>query len=169
LFAQLCCTSDVTERKSKEASCTPYFQFDEVDHYFLDIDEIAVWKIQEKDNKTQREVKQMEILLDYTPDELSDTIQLRDIQELGFIKKGLSSGSFRQLNEIFCEREHEETIEMSCIAVYRDILVFKRRNQIIGTIKICFDCEQYIIAGASQNTDDFGQSGDYQRLYSILH
>lgn len=76
---------------------------------------------------------------------------------------------FKQVNETFCQRKHQESYAMTCIAVYRDILVFKKENKIIGTAKLCFSCDQNVITGTQHNTDEFGQSGDYAKLFKLLH
>ncbi len=152
-----------------ENQCNPYFYFDKVEHYFLDMEEDSLWEIEEKTEKTDKEIKQLELLIQYTPDKLEDTTYLIDLEKLDFVKTNIDSNKFEQLNSIFCKRKHKEVIAMSCIAIYRDILVFKRDNKTIGIAKLCFDCDRYVITGTSLNSDDFGQSGDFQRLYEVLH
>ncbi len=161
--------SKKTVKTENETVCKPYFDFNEVEHYYLDIDEDKIWEIEEKTQKTEKEEKQLELLIQYTPDKLSDTIYLKDLEKIDFVKTEINSDKFESLNKIFCERQHKELIAMACIAVYRDILVFKKDNKIIGTAKICFDCDQNVITGTTLNTTEFGQSGDYGKLYKILH
>lgn len=165
LTAFLGCDSPTGNQKT----CTPYFQFDKIEHYYLDIEENNIWDIEKKKNKTNKEKKQLELLIEYIPEKLSDTLVLKDIDKLDFVKKGIPTNKFKQINEIFCQRNHDETIALACIAVYRDILIFKKNNKIVGTAKICFDCDQNIITGTKVNTDEFGQSGDYSKLYKLLH
>lgn len=149
--------------------CKPYFSFDNVEHYYLDISEEKVWEIEERENKTDQEQKQLDLLIQDIPDKLSDTTILKDIEKIGFIKTEIPTDKFELLNRIFCERKHKEAYATACIAVYRDILVFKNENKIIGTTKVCFECDQSIITGTTLDTGEFGQSGDYGKLYKILH
>ena len=175
LFALLGCNSQTKSNKyvSKvevnKINCMPYFDFDKIDHHFVNIDEANLWKIEEKKKKTKEEIKLLELLLQDTPNKISDTGILKDIHYLGFIKKEISLNKFREINEFFCQRKHEESYYYACIAIYRDILVFKKQNKIIGTAKICFSCNQSIITGTTLDTDEFGQSGDYKKLYKLLH
>ncbi len=165
LAALIGCNSSTRKQKT----CNPYFQFDKIEHYYLNIEEDKIWDIEKKKSKTDKEKRQLDLLIEYTPDKLSDTSVLKDIGKLGFVRKEIPTNKFEQINEVFCQRNHGETLAMKCIAVYRDILVFKKNNKIIGTAKICFDCDQNVIAGTEVNTDDFGQSGDYGKLYKLLH
>lgn len=149
--------------------CKPYFQFDQVEHYFLDIDEDKIWELEEKEVRSEKENIQLELLIEYTPDKLSDSIFIKDLEKIDFVKTDIKADKFEQLNKIFCERKHKESFATSCIAIYRDILVFKWNNKITGIAKICFDCDREVITGTTLNTSEFGQSGDYRKLYKILH
>ena len=111
----------------------------------------------------------MELLLQRTPDKLVDSTMIKELEKLDFVKKDIPTDKFGEINEIFCQRIHTENLHKMCITVYRDILVFKKRNRTIGFAKLCFDCNQNVITGTALNTDEFGQSGDYEKLYKILH
>jgi hypothetical protein len=149
--------------------CQPYFDFDKIEHYFINADELEVLNIDEKEEKTDSEKKLVALLLESKPNKLSDSLILENIEGIGFTKTEIQESKFQQLNEVFCERKHDELIETACIAVYRDILVFKNKNKIIGIAKICFGCDKNIITGTMSNTTEFGQSGDYRKLYEVLH
>lgn len=164
------CGNNENRTKDHTTSCNPYFtHYDKVEHYYYDISEDEIWKAEEKGEKTFKERRQLELLIQNIPEKLSDTAILKNIDKIGFVKKDLAKSKFAQLDEIFCERKHEDGIAMACIAIYRDILVFKKANKIVGTAKICFECGKNIITGTAQNTDEFGQSGDYDKLYRLLH
>jgi hypothetical protein len=150
-------------------TCTPYFEFDKIEHYYLEIDETVLWDIEEKKIKSNKQEKQLELLLQRTPDKLVDSTMIKELEKLDFVKKDIPTDKFGEINEIFCQRIHTENLHKMCITVYRDILVFKKRNRTIGFAKLCFDCNQNVITGTALNTDEFGQSGDYEKLYKILH
>src|SRR5687768_17976200 len=84
----------------------PYFQFDKIEHYYLDIEENKIWDIEKKKSKTNKEKRQLELLIEYTPDKLSDTSVLKDIGKLGFVRKEIPTNKFKQINEVFCQRNH---------------------------------------------------------------
>lgn len=162
-FAIIVACNNLTE------NCKLYFQFDHVEHYFLDIPEDEVVKTAQKTNKTEMESRQLQLLTDYFPETLADTIHLKDLEKMSFVKTDLSTDKFEALNTIFCERHHQYPVVSACMAIYRDLLVFKKGNKTIGIAKICFDCGKHVITGTALNTKDFGQSGDYDKLYDILH
>jgi hypothetical protein len=173
LFALSACNNHSSKESTLAASdhsdCKPYFNYDKVEHYFLNIDESELWKINEKKKRSADENQQLELLIQRIPDTLSDTAALLNIERIGFVRKEIPKSEFQKLDQIFCERKHKESISTACIAIYRDILVFRMHNEIVGTAKICFGCWKHVIAGTKQNTKDFGQSGDYSRLFRILH
>lgn len=161
-------TKSVTPKSTNQVTCIPYFEFDHIDHYRLNMDEDELWDIEQKKIKTEKEKGQLELLIQYTPDKLSDSSILRNIEKLGFVKNEVPADKFTQIKEIFCQRKHKEVYWLSCVAVYRDILVFKKENEIIGIAKICFSCDQNVISGTTLNTEEFGQSGDYKKLLQLL-
>jgi len=169
LFLMLLTSCDPKSLEENKNNCKPYFQFDKIEHYFLSIDESTLMKMDEKETKTEKEKKQLALLIQYTPDTLSDTPVLKNLKLLDFRKNDIPADKFEQIREIFCNRDSKEIVATSCIAIYRDILIFKKNNKIVGTAKICFECDQHVITGSHQNTDDFGQSGNYKKLYKLLH
>ena len=154
---------------SDNIACNHYFKFDKVEHYFLNIEEDKLWKIEEKKTQTEKEKRQLNLLIQHALSKISDTGILKDIDKLDFVKKEVPVDKLKQINEIFCERKHNEVYALACIAIYRDILVFKKENKIIGTAKLCFSCDQSVITGTTLNTEEFGQSGDYKKLFRLLH
>jgi hypothetical protein len=154
---------------SSNNHCKPYFQFNQVEHYYLDIDEMELLAIEQKRNKTKKEAIQLKLLIQSTPDTNLHTSILKDIKQSGFRKKVVAASKIPQLKEIFCERRHEDVWSTTCMAIYRDILIFKQTGKIIGTAKICFDCGDSVITGAVVSTTEFGQSGDFGKLYQLLH
>jgi hypothetical protein len=148
--------------------CKPYFEFDQVDHYYLEISEAAVWDLEIKNFRSEKEAKQLQILTEYVPYNVTDTLLVGSLEGLDFVKSILKPSKFKRLGQLFCERQHDEVWGSPCIAIYRDVLVFRKRNQITGVAKICFECEQHVIVGTKLNTTDFGQSGGYGKLKKLL-
>ncbi len=82
----------------------------------------------------------------------------------------IDKSKFEQMDSIFVERPERKPFngKFSCLHFYRDILIFKNRGKIIGTVKTCFDCFDTQITGANANTENFGQGEDYRKLKKIL-
>ncbi len=160
---------DSDSKTTSQHTCTPYFDFDKVEHYYLDMNENVLWDTEQKKIKTDKEQKQLTLLIQHKPDKLTDSTFLKGLENFDFVKKEIPVDKFDKINQIFCQRKHKEVLAMACIAVYRDILIFKKENKTIGFAKVCFSCDQSVITGTTQNTDEFGQSGDYKKLYQLLH
>ncbi len=162
-------TSKQIIQKEEKVVCVPYFEFDKIEHYYIKIEELNIWKIYEKKGKTVDEKMFIELILGDTLDKISDTVILKDIQKCGYKMQLVSDKKFESINNIFCERKHANAMYSACATFYRDILVFKKRDKIIGTAKICFECGANVIVGTKLNTYEFGQSGDYSKLRKLLY
>ena len=152
-------------------NCKLYFEFDEVIHYKIKISEKDIVKliVKENRNRNKNEENLYRIVSSaFSPKSINDTSVISDLVKIGFKKRIVSKNKFPLLEQIFCERKHKEFFSLSCIANYRDVLIFKKKKKTVGIVKICFECSQHIILGAKGNTEYFGQSGDIQKLDSLL-
>ncbi|AXY73961.1 hypothetical protein D3H65_08180 [Paraflavitalea soli] len=150
-------------------NCKPYFDFDEVDHYYLNISRELLEEMDTKKTKTYLEEKQINWLRQYASDELPDAGVSNELAFAAYVKKAVPAAVFTQIQDIFCDRPHEPGPASGCIPEFRDILLFKKKQQIVGFAKICFTCHKHSISGTDLNTSEFGQSGDYEKLFNILH
>jgi len=158
-----------TERTTEVTDCKPYFTFDKVEYYSILIREDSVFDLEQKESKTIEENRLIELLIGNAPEDISDTSKLLNLEILGFKKREIQKNKFDELDKIFCERKHTQEIYTTCIAVYRDILIFKNINKTIGFARLCFDCGDSIITGTDLNKLAFGQSGDIQKLGILLN
>lgn len=150
-------------------NCKPYFEFDEVVHYKIKISEKEIVKLIIKENRNKNEENLYLIVSStFSPKSLNDTSVIANLVKIGFKKRIVSKNKFPLIEQIFCERKHKEYFSLSCIANYRDVLIFKKKKKTVGIAKICFECSQHIIVGAKGNTEYFGQSGDIEKLDSLL-
>ena len=145
-----------------------YFDFDQIDHYSIEVDENKLLDRYDALDLSEEESLLLAVIIRDTPTSLSDTAFLADLESAGFQKKILKGSKLEEINEIFRKKLHKEVSAMACIAVYRDVLVFRKKEKIVGIAKICFSCKQNQIHGTEIETWDFGQSGDYDKLESIL-
>jgi hypothetical protein len=56
-----------------------------------------------------------------------------------------------------------------CSPTFRDVLVFKKDDSIVGFAKICFGCRKIVLIGCEPPSAHFGQKGEYEKLYQTLH
>jgi hypothetical protein len=110
----------------------------------------------------------MEIIMGTTPRTSSDSSFIDNLKEFGYAKTNVDKSNFEDIDRIFTEKTVDKGLSTTCIPIYRDILIFKRHNQVIGTAKICFECMDSQIVGTNANTGNFGQDGDYSQLQKVL-
>lgn len=145
-----------------------YFEFDQIDHYFNNFD---VTKFSDVANnlKTKEDTLRNTILLGNIPKNISDTSFIKNLDGSEYKKRTLDESLYSRIDEIFIEKQITgEEVSYACIHFYRDVLVFKKRNKIIGIAKICFRCQANQIVGTVANTYNFGSNGDYEKLEKIL-
>jgi len=88
--------------------------------------------------------------------------------EMGFSKHTLSTSHLTQVQSIFSLKEIQLIEPSYCGAVFRDVLVFYKNNEITGLAKLCFSCGHHVMVGTTINTMYFGQGGDYELLMRLL-
>lgn len=148
-----------------------YFDFDSIEYYTIEIDIndlLEVKKNPQIKNKEMRKL-QFDIVTGSKPENFNDKSFIEDLIEIGFKKKELTTKQYKEIKEIFKEKPYELFAIAACAAIYRDILIFKEKEEIKGIAKICFECGQSQIMGTNKNTEAFGQSGDYSKLAEILN
>lgn len=146
-----------------------YFEYDSIDHYKSDYDEASISKLEENKNKSKIDKLKLDIVVNDFPDNINQINFLKSLDKIGYSKKEISKDKFPEIDKIFIEKTIEERTTYACIAIYRDILVFKKQAKIVGIAKICFNCDQHQIIGTNVNTDNFGQNGDYKKLEILLN
>lgn len=146
-----------------------YFDFDEVIHYKIDIEEDSVYKSMQKHGdlkyKSERDSLISTIMIDDAPYKLTDTTFETNIKRIGFTSKKINKSKLAALNEIFRERKYDDYTFTACLNVYRVILVFKRQSRTVGIAKICFGCGGLMLVGANDTTDEFME---YAELHKLL-
>jgi len=152
----------------EQADKISYFDFDEVIHYSLDISDYEILQLIDIDNKSVQDSLLIEAILDPKPTSIEDSDFFENLKNSGFAIQTINEDYHSRIDHIFSEKNHEESFASACIPFYRDYLLFKQNNKPIGIAIICFTCSQTEIFGTDRNTSDFGQSGDYAKLYSIL-
>lgn len=149
-------------------TCRPFFQYDAVEYYSIEFSDVDLSVLEEKEKKTRKEERLLDVLIEEYSDSLIDSKHLKGLQGLGFTKHELGAGQIDALRSIFCERVYDEFETTSCSAVWRDILLFKKQGELTGTAKICFECDQSSFNGTPRFTGQFGGSGEFNLLRRVL-
>lgn len=61
------------------------------------------------------------------------------------------------------------SLEAFCIPIYRDILIFKKNNSVVGISKVCFDCNMNYTLGSKTDVEIYNNSNDYEKLEKLLY
>jgi hypothetical protein len=154
--------------------CLPYFEYDRITHYRIEIRDDSVSEIAEKKGRSNFEEKLFSVLSDryqgekYAMTNLQDTAKMGELETLGFVKQEISKNEFYIFDKLFCERHYDEIEVNMCLPVYRDILIFKDHAKTVGFARICLDCDMSNIIGSAQTTVTFGQTGEFDALSHLL-
>ncbi len=156
-------------------SCTSasksYFDFDEVIHYHYEPSDTAVFTLYQHYNSRKNDslAKLATILLKDAPSTLSAWQSGYRPSDYGYKAMRLRSELYPELNEIFAySPENDSLWAAACEPIYRDILIFKKRGEINGLAKLCFQCNEHFFLGNQQRTENFGRSSNMRRLKRIL-
>ena len=145
-----------------------FFDYDSIDYYTIDISEDNATKLLDNQNTKIEEKKYNIIMNDKFPKTIDKIDFIKDLSNIGFKKSSIKPDKFSDLNKIFSEKSEQDGIVFACIPIFRDLLVFKKKNKITGFAKICFSCNQYHIIGSKSDTKNFGQGSDYENIGKIL-
>lgn len=148
----------------------PFFDFDAVDYYLNNIDENIATNLSNLQNNSKFDKFKYDLIVGETSKNIkNDDEFISNLIKTGFKKTEIESKDFQSIAQLFSESPERDGLYFACIPIFRDILVFKKNEKIIGVAKICFGCNQNQIIGAKANTDNFGQGKDYEILSLILN
>jgi hypothetical protein len=149
-----------------------YFDFDEVVHYNIVIEDSLIYHRHGKPERKGEELAmynlRSSIMFGNVPKKVDDTSFESSLIKAGFTRKEIDKKKFAALNEIFCDKWVSNWEISGCLATYRDVLIFRKKSKTVGFAKICFECGDFYIKGTNANLMNFGMDGDYYRLYKLL-
>jgi len=163
------CNHSTFETENAIEKCTPYFTFDSVEHYYVRADTNKSTAIERRNNLSEVERKQLNMMYEDTAKVIADSIIYQNLEQINFIKVVVPSTKFDIINKIFCEKNLDSYESAACIPIYRDILIFKNKNKTVGFAKVCFQCGMSLIVGASEKTTMLYTHDDYTKLKEILY
>ncbi|CAA9195134.1 hypothetical protein FLACOL7796_00474 [Flavobacterium collinsii] len=156
--------------KSKEEKM--FFDFDSVEYYSLNKS-----KEVEMDNNHSKGIDNTiedKIFFDDYPEKVNSDVFIKTINSDGFSKFELSQKDVEYLrNDIFLEKSYLKMFEYvyACAPEYRDILIFKKNEEISGVAKICLSCSQFYLISSKKEikTDNFGTEEEYKSLEKLFN
>ena len=165
--------NSTTEKKSElldnsKSARKKFFEYDAIDYYSNNFDASKIADLYDNQSKSKTDSLKMGIILGDIPSSISDSAFINELEKIGYKKIVIDKSNFDSIDKIFVEKTTINDGSTACIYVYRDILIFKKDNKVIGTAKICFECMEKQINGTAANTENFGQDGDYEKLKKLL-
>lgn len=91
-----------------------------------------------------------------------------ELFHLGYKRSEVRKRDFAQLDAIFVCAPVDNRIVTSCIPIYRDILIFRKRKEVIKIVQLCFECQQSHFIGPWKDISSFGQRGEFKKLKALL-
>jgi hypothetical protein len=154
----------------------PFFNYDEIDYYHIDIHHpILEGELSFYDSMLDRAIFNNVISVNnsyttiYNDDKIYEEENFKYYPELGFKKYKVKQEDFPKIDQVFCAKSGAgELSSAACVPVYRDHLVFKKRNRIIGHAFICLGCNMFSVNGKVDNRDGLGYEIDKIRLTRVF-
>lgn len=153
-------------------ACTSkrHLDYDAIDYYRNDSisDEDGYSEEQWKHATSFDSLKQM-VVFGYTPQTPTDTGFILHMKAMGYRIRTVPSSNFKEIDRVLSNNPlATDGITTSCIAVYRNILVFRKRGKVVGTLKICFSCFINEPSGMPQPHKAFSME-EYSKLNELLY
>lgn len=145
-----------------------FFDYDAIDYYTIALDDQEVSVISRNQSKSETDSFKNGIVRGNIPKNTSDLAFLEQLEKMGYQKTSIAPSKFKSMDSIFVEKTVSDNVAYACIHVYRDILIFKKSNKVVGTAKICFHCMGQQIKGPKTNSRNFVQNEDFDRLETLL-
>jgi len=168
---------EVADKNVVKKELRPFFDSDQIDHYYLNPTE-RDFEHSVADNAGQIEKKKEFSSFFYW--NYPNSVPKKDFEKLllkyKYKKSNLSIKQQKSIENIFSEKDSLQNTFASCIAEYRDIFIFKKKEKTVGIAKICFKCEIFQITGSKCDVSGFGLWSELDKLkktvrpenYSIL-
>ena len=111
-------------------------KFDEINYYKFDKSFDEFYLINHHKSSKRKAI--YDIVYGNTPKTVLDTLFVKDLEKYHYHKKHLENSKYQKIAEIYANGSRQ--YDVTCKVTFRDILVFKKNNKIVGISKICFGC-----------------------------
>lgn len=148
----------------------PFFDFDKVVHYHIDISEKDYYDLVRKD-KTSNKTKLLSVFLqNRVPINEQAKLEFQNaIKSERVIENVIDSKYYDELRtRVFAERKCGVITVTACAPLYRDIFVFSKNKKETGIAKICFECEKVSFSEGDFIQACFGTGDEFERIINII-
>lgn len=145
-----------------------FFEYDAIDYYTIILGDAEVHPLSSNKSRSKLDSFKMGVIRGYIPNDIKDLSFIDQLEKMGYQRTSIAPSKFKSMDSIFVEKTATNHEVYACIHVYRDILIFKKSNKVVGTAKICFHCMGQQIKGPKTNTRNFVQNEDFDRLETLL-
>lgn len=144
-------------------------KFDKIDYYYLGISEVEEVEIIIKKSKSFQE-EQFSNIIDGSISVKSDAqLFVNELKSSKYFKeKSIPPSLNSDISDLFIPYNSSASLissSITCEHFYRDILVFKKDNKIVGVTLICFSCGSVIYKTANHSEYI---SANFEELEKIL-
>jgi hypothetical protein len=166
------CTNSEKSKNTNEMvvkkELRPFFDSDRIDHYCLR--SRSDFEHSTDDNTVEQEKKKEFSSFFYGnyPDTIKKNFEGL-LLKYNYKKSNLSIKQKKEIENVFSEKDSIQRDGYACIAEYRDIFIFKKKEKSIGIAKICFKCGRFQIIGSKIDTEGFGLFDELDKLKKIVH
>ncbi|MBS7254978.1 hypothetical protein [Flavobacterium branchiicola] len=158
---------DVNNEKVAKKELRPFFDSDEIDHYYVNYTLESIINFEEKSRKSKKHQEFEGLFMGYFPDSIP-----KDFEEIllshNYKKSDLTIKQQKEIENIFSVQDSLQMDGYACVAEYRDIFIFKKKEKTIGIAKICFKCGRFQIIGSKIDTQYFGLWTELDKLHNIV-
>lgn len=161
-------TEQTETSKIEKKVLRPFFDSDEIRHYYLDFSDHDFTNLIHDRTPNEKEKEFTNIYMGHFP----DSIPKKDFEKIllshNYQKTNLSIKQQKDIEGVFSEKDSLMNYGYACVAEYRDIFIFKKKEKTIGIAKICFKCGRFQIVGSKLDVSGFGLWEELDRLRKIL-
>lgn len=159
---------EIENKKIVKKELTPFFDSDKINHYYLNFSEEDFVKLTSKNPTTTKEKEFSNLYMGIYPDSIPKENFEKIILKHNYKKSNLSINQEKDIQNVFSAKDSLMTEGYACVAEYRDIFIFKKKEKTAGIAKICFKCGRFQITGSKLNTSGFGLWSELDRLKNIV-
>ncbi|KAF2516125.1 hypothetical protein [Flavobacterium foetidum] len=146
----------------------PFFDSDEIDHYYLNFLEEDFTEIMMKEKNTPEELEFIDLFVHTFPDIIPKENFERILLNYNYKKSNLSLKQQKEIENVFSEKDSLQDTFAGCAAEYRDIFIFKKKKETVGIVKMCFKCGRVQFIGNKIDTEGFGLWIELDKLQKIV-
>lgn len=159
---------DIEYEKVVEKQSRLFFDSDEIDHYYVNYSLEDVLDLIDRDKTSKKNKELSDIFMGNFPDSIPENDFEKTLLTHNYKKSKLTIKQQKEIENVFSSKDSLQMSGYACVAEYRDIFIFKKKEKTVGIAKICFKCGRFQIVGSKLDVSGFGLWTELDRLKSIV-